>query len=74
MKKLFFMSMMLLMSLTSMAQTKDQFISELMSKMTVEEKLGQLNLMPAGSITTGVKKDSHDLRRLLRAKWGLFLT
>lgn len=58
MKKLFFMSMMLLMSLTSMAQTKDQFISDLMSKMTVEEKLGQLNLMPAGSITTGVKKDS----------------
>ena len=45
MKKLFFMSMMLLMSLTSMAQTKDQFISELMSKMTVEEKLGQLMIL-----------------------------
>ena len=73
MKKLFFMSMMLLMSLTSMAQTKDQFISELMSKMTVEEKLGQLNLMPAGSITTGVKKDSPRLEKIAQGKVGAIL-
>ena len=73
MKKLFFMSMMLLMSLTSMAQTKDQFISDLMSKMTVEEKLGQLNLMPAGSITTGVKKDSPRLEKIAQGKVGAIL-
>ena len=31
----------------------DQFIDELMAKMTVEEKIGQLHLMAAGDITTG---------------------
>ncbi|MBD5233163.1 MAG: beta-glucosidase BglX [Bacteroidales bacterium] len=31
----------------------DAFISELMSKMTLEEKLGQLNLVAGGDITTG---------------------
>lgn len=32
---------------------KAEFITELMSKMTLEEKLGQLNLPTAGEITTG---------------------
>ncbi len=32
---------------------KAEFVAELMSKMTVEEKLGQLNLPTSGDITTG---------------------
>ena len=33
--------------------TGDRFISDLMSKMTIEEKIGQLNLPVLGNITTG---------------------
>lgn len=36
----------------------DQFIDDLMSKMTIEEKIGQLNLPGAGDITTGQAKSS----------------
>lgn len=67
------MGLMLLMSLTAMGQTRDQFISDLMSKMTVEEKIGQLNLMPAGSITTGVRKDSPRLEIIAQGKVGAIL-
>ena len=31
----------------------DKFITELMGRMTLEEKIGQLNLPVAGDITTG---------------------
>ena len=31
----------------------DEFVTQLMGKMTLEEKLGQLNLLPGGDITTG---------------------
>jgi len=31
----------------------DKFISSLMQKMTLREKIGQLNLQPAGDVTTG---------------------
>lgn len=34
-------------------QQKEQFIDDLVSKMTLEEKLGQLNLVTAGEIITG---------------------
>ena len=34
----------------------DSFIDELMSKMTVEEKIGQLNLPVAGNIVAGEGK------------------
>ena len=36
----------------------DAFISRLMSRMTFEEKVGQLNLLPGGDITTGAVKNS----------------
>lgn len=36
----------------------DRFIDDLMSKMTVEEKIGQLNLPTAGDFTTGQAKSS----------------
>ena len=34
-------------------QANIPYVDNLMSKMTLEEKLGQLNLMPAGGIVTG---------------------
>lgn len=73
MKKPLFMGLLLLMSLAATGQTRDQFISNLMSKMTVEEKIGQLNLMPAGSITTGVRKDSPRLEIIAQGKVGAVL-
>lgn len=36
----------------------DRFINDLMGKMTLEEKIGQLNLPAAGDITTGQAKSS----------------
>lgn len=44
--------------ISAWAQTEKEFIDRLMSQMTVEEKIGQLNLMPAGDITTGAQKYS----------------
>ena len=32
---------------------REQFVDELMSRMTTEEKIGQLNLLDGGSINTG---------------------
>ena len=40
-------------------QDMDRFITTLMKKMTVEEKIGQLNLPAAGDITTGQAKSSN---------------
>ena len=36
----------------------DQFVSKLMSRMTLEEKIGQLNLLPGGDVTTGAVMNS----------------
>lgn len=59
-KKSLLAIMAMVMSLSTTAQKidMDQFISNLMNKMTVEEKIGQLNLLPAGTITTGISKNS----------------
>ena len=38
--------------------TRDRFINDLMSKMTLDEKIGQLHLPVAGDITTGEAKNS----------------
>lgn len=37
----------------------DRFVSDLMSRMTLEEKIGQLNLQVAGDITTGQAQDTR---------------
>lgn len=39
-------------------QPMDDYISDLMDRMTLEEKLGQLNLPSAGDFTTGMAKNS----------------
>jgi len=38
---------------------KQEFVTELISKMTLEEKIGQLNLPSSGDITTGEAKSSN---------------
>lgn len=49
---------------------KDVFINELMSKMTLEEKLGQLNLPTSGDITTGQANSSDIARKIQEGKVG----
>ena len=60
MKKLFLLITVLLSVTASFGQKKpmNQFIDELMAKMTINEKLGQLNLLPGGDITTGAGLNS----------------
>ena len=51
----------------------DAFINQLMEKMTVEEKLGQMNLLPGVSATTGELKDSPLLELVAQGKLGTVL-
>ena len=61
-------------SLTLTAQEDmDKFVSALMEKMTVEEKIGQLNLMPGTSFTTGEPKDNPLLQMAAEGKLGAVL-
>lgn len=74
MKKNIITTLLMLCPLVSGAQqTMDEFISQLMAKMTVDEKVGQLNLMPAGNITTGIRKDSPILDLISQGKLGAIL-
>jgi len=43
---------------------KQEFVSELISKMTLEEKIGQLNLPSSGDITTGQAKSSNIAKKI----------
>ena len=54
-------------------QKMNAFIDQLMEKMTVEEKLGQMNLMPGTSATTGELKDSPLLELIAKGKLGTVL-
>ena len=60
-------------SCSTKQEPKDEFIDQLMAKMTVEEKIGQLNLLPGGDITTGVQKDSPILTLVAEGKLGAVL-
>lgn len=46
------------------SQDMDQFIDALMKKMTIEEKIGQLNLPVTGEITTGQAKSSDVAKKI----------
>lgn len=48
----------------------DRFIDELMKKMTIEEKIGQLNLPVTGEITTGQAKSSDVAKRIRAGEVG----
>lgn len=68
----------ILASITSFSQKKsinkvspkDKFISELISKMTLDEKLGQLNLPTSGDITTGQANSSNIAKNIREGKVG----
>ena len=49
---------------------KEQFIDDLLSKMTVEEKIGQLNLPTSGDITTGQANSSNVAKDIQDGKVG----
>lgn len=48
----------------------DRFVSALMKRMTVEEKIGQLNLLTAGGIVTGEAQNSDIARKIERGQVG----
>ncbi|MDR2147410.1 MAG: beta-glucosidase BglX [Tannerella sp.] len=48
----------------------DQFINDLMSKMTLEEKIGQLNLPASGDITTGQAQSSDIAEKIKKGQVG----
>ena len=48
----------------------DRFIDELMSRMTLQEKIGQLNLPVSGNIVTGEAKSSDIAAKIARGEVG----
>ena len=48
----------------------NSFIDDLMSKMTLEEKIGQLNLPSSGDITTGQAKSSNIAEKIKAGQVG----
>ncbi|WP_050699708.1 beta-glucosidase BglX [Dysgonomonas sp. BGC7] len=48
----------------------DKFINDLMGKMTLEEKIGQLNLPSSGDITTGQAKSSNIAEKIKKGQVG----
>lgn len=69
----------LVFSLSGYSQKKDakttikpkaEFVAELLSKMTLEEKLGQLNLPTSGDITTGQANSSNVAKNIEQGKVG----
>lgn len=53
MKKIILLLSLVTSSVFAQKVSKEQFINDLMKKMTLEEKIGQLNLLTAGEATTG---------------------
>ncbi|MBC7606660.1 MAG: beta-glucosidase BglX [Burkholderiales bacterium] len=49
---------------------KDIFVAELMARMTLDEKLGQLNLPTSGDITTGQANSSNVAKNISEGKVG----
>ena len=55
---------------TNTIASKDIFVADLMAKMTVEEKIGQLNLPTSGDITTGQANSSNVAKNIEEGKVG----
>ena len=51
----------------------NEFVSELMGKMTVQEKIGQLNLLPSGDIQTGISENSSIGEAIRNGRLGAIL-
>lgn len=72
MRKLFVLLALCVASMNVVAQNKPlkEFVEELLSKMTLNEKLGQLNLLPAGNITTGAVQNNPIVRQIKDGELG----
>ena len=75
MKKISIFVVAILAATSVFAQNKpmNEFIDELMSKMTLEEKIGQLNLLPGNDITTGAVMNSPLAQLTAEGKLGAVL-
>lgn len=73
---IFFLALMMVFALTSQAQPltdeiiMNKFINELMAKMTIQEKIGQLNLPGSGDIVTGQTSSSDIGLKIKEGKVG----
>lgn len=72
MKKLFALLALCVVSTNVVAQNKPmkEFVDELLSKMTLKEKLGQMNLLPAGNITTGAVQNNPIVQQIKDGELG----
>lgn len=72
MKKIAVFVFLAALTLASRAQVKpmEAFVDELMKKMTVQEKIGQLNLLPSGTIQTGVSDNSPVMMAITQGQLG----
>lgn len=72
MRKSFITIAFMLVASAGIAQQKpmNEYINELMSKMTLKEKIGQLNLMVAGDITTGGSVDNKVVGDIIAGNMG----
>ena len=61
---------MLAFSATAQNADMDKYVSDLMSRMTLQEKIGQLNLQVAGDITTGQAQDTQVAGLVKEGKMG----
>lgn len=55
---------------TKTVTSKEKFVTELMAKMTLDEKLGQLNLPGSDDFTTGQAKSSNIAQKIREGKVG----
>ena len=75
-----FMVILLSLTMSIAAKTKekqllpmDEFVNTLMAKMTVQEKIGQLNLLPSGDIQTGISENSSISESIRQGRLGAIL-
>ncbi|MFO7371391.1 MAG: beta-glucosidase BglX [Bacteroidales bacterium] len=76
MKKLYTVIFLVFLSVTQIAAQDEKmtaFVNDLMGKMTLEEKIGQLNLITAGSFTTGTAVNEDITRKLKSGQVGAIL-
>lgn len=70
---LFVIAILTVTSVFAQKKPMNEFIDELMSKMTLEEKIGQLNLLPGNDITTGAVMNSPLAQLTAEGKLGAVL-
>lgn len=70
---LFVVAILAVTSVFAQKKPMNEFIDELMSKMTLEEKIGQLNLLPGNDITTGAVMNSPLAQLTAEGKLGAVL-